>query len=294
MQEKLDIRDQVVGFLAGLASGITKLLVGHPFDTIKIRMQTEGSHGRFKGSWDCIRQTIGKEGLLACYKGATPPLIGWSIMDSVQMGSLTTYRMLLQDSKGNLTLLEHSLAGIGAGITVSFVASPIEIIKAKLQIQYDAKSKLYRGPIHCAQMLIKEDGLLKGLYRGMTGTLLFRSFFWVLWGSYEIYSQKLAALGIEKSMIPFFAGGLAANTFWTIAFPADVIKNRLMTRPKENPRYSNIVQCARYVYRKEGILGFYRGFVPCFLRSFPTNASAIFVFESCFAFGKGIGLKDKD
>lgn len=316
----------MIGFLSGIASGVTKLLVGHPFDTLKIRMQTEGIHGRFTGSWDCLKKTVGKEGFFAMYKGATPPLFGWSIMDSVQMGSLTTYRMLLQDSRGELSLLDHAVAGFGCGITVSFVASPVEIIKAKLQIQYDAKSKLYTGPIDCARHLIREDGVVKGLYRGLSGTLLFRSFFWVLWGSYEIYSRKLEEWGVEKSLIPFFSGGtyfvchervihhiststtsiiewkhftnlpsmhtlapfigLAANTFWTISFPADVIKNRLMTRPAKNPLYTNIPECVRYIWKKEGWRGFYRGFVPCFLRSFPTNASAIFVFQTCFDFGK--------
>ena len=205
--ERIGSKEQFIGFLSGIASGVTKLLVGHPFDTLKIRMQTEGIHGRFTGSWDCLKKTLGKEGFFAMYKGATPPLFGWSIMDSVQMGSLTTYRMLLQDSRGQLSLLDHAVAGFGCGITVSFVASPVEIIKAKLQIQYDAKSKLYTGPIDCARQLIKEDGVVKGLYRGLSGTLLFRSFFWVLWGSYEIYSRKLEEWGVEKSLIPFFSGG---------------------------------------------------------------------------------------
>lgn len=61
--------DQYTGFLAGICSGITKLVIGHPFDTIKIRMQTEGGFGRFRGTWDCLRQTIRKEGVLAMYKG---------------------------------------------------------------------------------------------------------------------------------------------------------------------------------------------------------------------------------
>jgi solute carrier family 25 carnitine/acylcarnitine transporter 20/29 len=32
-------------------------------------------------------------------------------------------------------------------------------------------------------------------------------------------------------------------------------------------------------YRLEGIRGFYRGFLPCILRSFPTNGAALFVFD---------------
>ena len=68
------------GFMAGIFSGTTKLIVGHPFgnyfhscnhlnhikkDTIKVRLQTQGSQGRFKGPLDCIIKTIQKEGVLA-------------------------------------------------------------------------------------------------------------------------------------------------------------------------------------------------------------------------------------
>lgn len=70
------------GFVAGVFSGITKLTVGHPFDTIKVRMQTSAD-GKFKGPMDCLFQTIRKEGVRGLYKGATPPLVGWMMMDSV-------------------------------------------------------------------------------------------------------------------------------------------------------------------------------------------------------------------
>ena len=50
--------DGLVGAIAGIASGATKLIVGHPFETIKIRVQTEGSYGRFKGPLHCLFQTI--------------------------------------------------------------------------------------------------------------------------------------------------------------------------------------------------------------------------------------------
>ncbi len=41
-----------------------------------------------------------------------------------------------------------------AGWTVSFVAAPVENIKARLQVQYDAKTKLYSGPLNCAHILV--------------------------------------------------------------------------------------------------------------------------------------------
>jgi hypothetical protein len=52
-------------FLAGTVSGTTKCLVGHPFDTIKTRMQTNLS---FKGPWQCFTNTLKKEGVRGLYK----------------------------------------------------------------------------------------------------------------------------------------------------------------------------------------------------------------------------------
>lgn len=66
--------DDVKGFMAGIVSGATKLVIGHPFDTLKIRMQTDGI-SKFNGSLiTCFHSTIKKEGVRALYKGATPPV----------------------------------------------------------------------------------------------------------------------------------------------------------------------------------------------------------------------------
>ncbi|RKP04895.1 mitochondrial carrier domain-containing protein [Thamnocephalis sphaerospora] len=150
--------DRMRGFVAGVASGVTKLAVGHPFDTLKVRLQTEGGAGRFRGLGDCFMSTVRKEGFTALYKGATPPLIGWMFMDAILLGSLSNYRLFLQggDKTRQLTVLEHGMAGCAAGWTVSVIATPVEHIKARLQVQYgDAASRVYKGPIDCARKLVR-------------------------------------------------------------------------------------------------------------------------------------------
>ncbi|KAF9979174.1 hypothetical protein BGZ73_005342 [Actinomortierella ambigua] len=269
------------GFLAGVASGVTKLAVGHPFDTIKVRMQTSGT-GRFQGPLHCLMETLKKEGPRALYKGATPPLIGWMFMDSIMLGSLSNYRLLLQggDPTVKLTPWENGLAGIGAGITVSFVAAPVEHIKARLQVQYDAKTKLYSGPIDCAKQLIRNNGV-RGLWKGLVATMWFRSWFFMWWSSYEIYADQMRKhTSMSEPAINFWAGGLGANTFWLFSFPHDVVKNRIMTQPDvKNPPFPTISSVFKHIYRTDGLKGFYRGFLPCLLRAFPTNACALTSFE---------------
>eukprot|EP00666_Eupelagonemidae_sp_cell4sb_P013629 gene13629-20952_t len=61
-------------FIGGYASGISLVLVGHPFDTIKVRLQTGGvarcgaGQARFAGVADCVRQTVAREGVRGLYK----------------------------------------------------------------------------------------------------------------------------------------------------------------------------------------------------------------------------------
>jgi solute carrier family 25 carnitine/acylcarnitine transporter 20/29 len=291
------------GFVAGVFSGIAKLSVGHPFDTIKVRLQTT-QNAQFKGPLDCLLQTVRKEGFVGLYKGATPPLLGWMAMDSLMLGSLTFYRRMLRDnvfsnpsyrSATSLAVLEkeklpsfgHGIAGIMAGSTVSLIAAPVEHIKARLQIQYAANKaeRLYSGPIDCTRKIYRAHGL-PGLWHGLSATLLFRSFFFFWWGSYDVFSRLLKEkTALSTPSINFWAGGLSAQVFWLTSYPSDVVKQRIMTDPlggalnDGTPRFRRWRDAAQTVYRERGWRGYWRGFVPCFLRAFPANAVALVAFE---------------
>ena len=292
------------GFVAGIASGIAKCTVGHPFDTIKVRLQTSEST-RFKGPIECCLQTLRNEGIKGFYKGMTPPLFGWMASDSVMLGSLTLYRKLLLNhvfasphfrpglspeemARQQLPSFGHGLAGIGAGFTVSFIACPVENVKARLQTQYAAKrsERFYSGPVDCTKRILQTHGI-HGLYHGLFATCLFRSFFFFWWGSYDILTrvfQKHTALSAPS--INFWAGGMSAQIFWLTSYPSDMVKQRIMTDPlggslgDGEPRYKNWRAAATTVYRDSGWRGYFRGFVPCFLRAFPANAMALVAFEA--------------
>lgn len=255
-------------------------------------------------------QTIRKEGVTALYKGATPPLIGWMFMDSVMLGSLTFYRKFLHqnvftppladtpsslaaisighDQKPHkLPVLGHAIAGVMAGSTVSFIAAPVEHIKARLQVQYSSNKadRLYKGPLDAIKKIYRFHGV-PGLYHGLTATLLFRSFFFCWWGSYDIFTRYLTEkTSLSAPAINFWAGGLSAQVFWCTSYPSDVVKQRVMTDPLGGGlndgvrRFPNWRSAAVAVYKETGWRGYWRGFLPCFLRAFPANAMALVAFE---------------
>ncbi|GAA5858957.1 hypothetical protein JCM8547_007174 [Rhodosporidiobolus lusitaniae] len=290
------------GFAAGTASGITKLIVGQPFDMVKVRVQCSPP-GLYSGPLDALRKTVGGEGLRALYKGATPPAIGWTLSDSMLMGSLHQYRVWIaawesgtlrsgwrDDGSGKakdgakdalgLSLGGHFLAGLLAGQTVCFVAAPTEHLKARLQMQTTGP-KLYSGPIDCAKKIVQVKGFF-GLWHGLGATLLFRSWMGVMFLSYEIHRRLLDKYypDLAPGTAAFISAGAASNYFWTCAFPADAVKNRLMSDSLTNPKYPTWMSAARSIYREGGARAFYRGFTPAILRAFPTNASAMIVWEA--------------
>lgn len=199
-----------------------------------------------------------------------------------RLGTLHNARMIQQKWNGDkpLSVFQHGLAGLAGGITVSFVATPVEQIKSRLQVQYDAATKVYSGPINCAAQIIRNNGVF-GLWTGLLPTMLFRSWFFVFWASYDVFTRELKKLELSDGSVTFIAGGLSATAFWLGAFPSDAVKNRYMTQPDVKPkRFPTPLSVAQYIYKQDGLRGFYRGFLPSFLRAFPTNASAVFMFET--------------
>lgn len=62
--------------IAGGVGGVCAVVVGHPFDLVKVRMQT-AEKGVYSGAMDVVKRTIAKEGLArGLYAGVSAPLVG--------------------------------------------------------------------------------------------------------------------------------------------------------------------------------------------------------------------------
>jgi solute carrier family 25 carnitine/acylcarnitine transporter 20/29 len=67
---------QIRSFVAGGVGGICAVVIGHPFDLVKVRMQT-AEKGVYTGAIDVVKKTIAREGLArGLYAGVSAPLVG--------------------------------------------------------------------------------------------------------------------------------------------------------------------------------------------------------------------------
>lgn len=53
---------QLRSLAAGAAGGLCAVVVGHPFDLVKVRLQT-AEKGVYAGAMDVVRKTVAREGL---------------------------------------------------------------------------------------------------------------------------------------------------------------------------------------------------------------------------------------
>jgi solute carrier family 25 carnitine/acylcarnitine transporter 20/29 len=65
----------LIDYIAGVAGGFAVVLVGHPFDTTKTRLQTS-PRGYYSGTLDCVRKTLSAEGVGGFYAGMHSPMLG--------------------------------------------------------------------------------------------------------------------------------------------------------------------------------------------------------------------------
>uniref|UniRef100_A0AC34FDK4 Uncharacterized protein n=1 Tax=Panagrolaimus sp. ES5 TaxID=591445 RepID=A0AC34FDK4_9BILA len=275
-------------FIAGGVGGLGTVLVGHPFDTLKVRLQTmpkpsPGQRPLFTGALDCFKQTLKREGFVALYRGMAAPAVGVTPLFAIFFGGCAVGRWLQQkESDQELTFIQNFNAGALAGVFITVITVPGERIKCILQVQSMGNSSVkYNGPLDLVTKLYKEGGI-RSIYRGTAATLI-RDIpaSGAYLSVYEFLKKKFAGESKERSLSPLAtlaAGGFAGIANWSVCIPADVVKSRLQTAPEG--KYPNGMRdVIREILQHEGPIGFFRGFAPVMLRAFPANAACFFGVE---------------
>ncbi|KAF0527648.1 mitochondrial carrier [Gigaspora margarita] len=271
-------------FVAGSFAGMAQVAVGQPLDTIKVRLQLEAT--RFKGPMDCFLQTVKKEGPFALYKGMASPLFGIGAVNALLFAAysrLKAIQTVLPDEQ--LALHKIAIAGAGAGAVNSVLSSPVELLKVKLQAQYGSnKVAQYKGPVDCAQQLIKEFGIRNGLFRGFWATVAreipaYAGFY----SGFEFAKRKLTPVGRSPdSLSPsklMLAGSFGGICYWSCCYPLDVIKSKVQNQRNPPKGIFYVITTFKSIYKSEGAMAFLRGITPTMIRSLPAAGCTFTVYE---------------
>ncbi|KAK8692620.1 hypothetical protein V6N13_076076 [Hibiscus sabdariffa] len=293
-------------YVAGLFAGVATVIIGHPFDTVKVKLQKHNTtvHGiTYRNGLHCTARILATEGVRGLYTGATPSFVGMAFESSLLFGIYSQTKQLLQggiqSSRPQPQVIIPS-AALGGAI-ISFVLCPSELVKCRMQIQGTdslvPKCSGYSSSLDCALKTIKSDGIT-GAFRGGSATLLRESvgnavFFSVYeYVRYYMHLQLKPGSSDHSSLVDMgigiLSGGLGGVAFWSTVLPLDVAKTIIQTAPDKS--YStNPFQVLYSIYQSAGLRGCYAGLGPTIARAFPANAAAIVTWELAM---KLLGIKN--
>jgi solute carrier family 25 (mitochondrial citrate transporter), member 1 len=166
-----------------------------PLDVLKTRLQLSSSGSVAVVASNMLKQ----EGITSFYKGLTPFTLHLVTKYSVRWYFNEFYRSLLKDKNGKVSDTMGFVAGLGSGFTEAvLIVTPFEVIKTRLQKQKGSdKSQLkYKGMVHCASTIAKEEGV-SALWKGNIPTMLRQGINQLLlFGTYDM--MKKAFFGLER------------------------------------------------------------------------------------------------
>mmetsp|Transcript_35625 Transcript_35625/g.72895 ORF Transcript_35625/g.72895 Transcript_35625/m.72895 type:complete len:365 (-) Transcript_35625:41-1135(-) len=306
-QKVTALQDLIAGGVAGSAS----VVVGHPFDTYKVRLQTGGG-----GKASASARQFG--GIGSLYRGMSAPLATAAVVNAAifsSFGESSRYWDKYVDGKvaqkdeqisseeqqthAGTSLTKSLVCGSFAGAVQCLIICPMEHIKCRLQVQHGvgAADHLYRGPLDAVDKIVESHGI-RGLFRGWCSTcwreipafgLYFATYDGIKERVNKLFEENGRQANSDEEYIPHhshtwaasaFAGGVSGAFTWAIIYPIDVIKSRVQTAPLDCPR-SDITMwnVGRKIVKDHGWRYMFRGLGVTLTRAFPVNGIIFPVYE---------------
>ena len=225
---------------AGAIGGFTGVLLSHPFDTLRVRIQSL----KVKPSvLQFITQILKTEGFWVLYRGLIPPLLGMGLEKATVF---TAYNFA--KSKTN----SYFMSGYFAGLTSSLIITPIEKVKIHLQT---TKIGIFKS--------IMETIKNRSLYQGFSPTFFRESVgFGIYFSFYNFYKA-------DSPFHYFLGGALSGSLAWCFIYPIDTVKTNAQIEK------INILD----FIKKHSLREMYKGFPLALMRAFPLHGGVFLGYE---------------
>ncbi|KAA0199003.1 hypothetical protein HAZT_HAZT002225 [Hyalella azteca] len=197
------------------------------------------------------------------------------------LDTLKVMKQRMGNSGGDVPFYKRVAIAAAAGACGGFVGTPGDMVNVRMQ--NDVKLPLeqrrnYKHAIDGLMRVSREEGV-KQLFRGASSATVRAVLMTV--GQLSFYDQIKATLlssgYFHDNLVCHFASSLCAGAIaTTMTQPLDVIKTRAMNAaPGE---YRNLWHIITYT-AKTGPLGFFKGYVPAFVRLGPHTIFTFIFFE---------------
>ncbi|KAL7517844.1 hypothetical protein ACHAWX_002723 [Stephanocyclus meneghinianus] len=187
-----------VHFSSGILAEAFACIIYVPVDVVKERMQVQQrinaeikNNHHYQGSWDALRSIARTEGLRGIYKGYWATLASFGPFSALYFVFYERFKAFSRErvqntlaydapqtltdkiDDGNLPFLHLVACSAGAGALASWLTSPLDMAKLRLQVQRGRIAAMptpgryqYKGMLDCLRNVYINEGGLRGLFRG--------------------------------------------------------------------------------------------------------------------------------
>lgn len=155
-------------------------LIYVPVDVIKERLQVQhaGGHQNYEGGADALRKIWSAEGVGGIYKGYGATMMSFGPFSALYFLFYEKFKAALKHENSWVEIPTTWLvvSSSAAGAIASFLTSPLDLAKLRLQVQRgNIRSSVdgisYRGMIDCLQQTFRRGGVQE-LFRGAGARIL--------------------------------------------------------------------------------------------------------------------------
>ncbi|XP_037536788.1 calcium-binding mitochondrial carrier protein SCaMC-2-A [Nematolebias whitei] len=171
----------------------------------------------------------------------------------------------------------HLVAGGGAGAVSRTCTAPLDRLKVTMQVYGTRTNNMC---IMSGLMQMIKEGGTRSLWRGNGVNIIKIAPESAL--KFMAYEQIKRLIGSEQETLSilerFVAGSMAGVIAQSTIYPMEVLKTRLALRM--SGQYAGISDCAKQIFRREGLGAFYKGYVPNMLGIIPYAGIDLAVYET--------------
>ncbi|XP_064457375.1 solute carrier family 25 member 16-like [Ornithodoros turicata] len=301
MTDKAELRSPnflLKSFFAGGVAGMCAKTTVAPLDRIKILLQGHNYHYKHYGVFSGLKGIVQKENFLGLYKGNGAQMVRIFPYAAVQFVSFETFKRIIRSTFGTNSHGGKFVAGSCAGVTAAVTTYPLDMVRARLAFQVNGEH-VYSGIIHTVTSIVRTEGGVRALYKGLSPTVLGM----VPYAGLSFYVfERLKAVCLEYFpnvcgrpypgntgnivlIVPakLLCGGLAGAIAQTVSYPLDVARRQMqlsMMYPERNKFSKGLFSTLVLTFQEHGISrGLYRGMTVNYLRAIPMVAVSFSTYE---------------
>ncbi|XP_078075167.1 mitochondrial adenyl nucleotide antiporter SLC25A24-A-like [Mustelus asterias] len=191
--------------------------------------------------------------------------------------SLTIPDEFTEEEKKSGMWWRQLLSGAMAGAVSRTGTAPLDRLKVLMQVHASKTNQMnmYSG----FKQMLKEGGVVS-LWRGNgMNVVKIAPETAIKFMAYEQYKKLFAR---DKQNVAtaerFLAGSLAGATAQTLIYPMEVLKTRMALR--KTGQYAGLGDCIKKIMKQEGLIAFYKGYIPNILGIIPYAGIDLAIYET--------------